>query len=92
MKDLSMKTKILGEEVDLPFGIAPFAMQKILHPRGELLTASEACKRKTVFGLSMLTTTRPKDVVQVNKTGIKFLQLYFMKNAEYTLKIVRLAE
>jgi isopentenyl diphosphate isomerase/L-lactate dehydrogenase-like FMN-dependent dehydrogenase len=34
MTDFSMKARILGEEVDLPFGIAPFALQKILHPKG----------------------------------------------------------
>ena len=87
-----MKTKLLGESVNIPFGIAPFAMQKILHPRGQLLTASEAGRRNTAFGLSMLTTTKPKDVAEVNPNGLKMLQLYFMKNAQYTLKIVRLAE
>jgi len=34
-----MKTRIMGHEVDLPFGIAPFAMQKLLHPEGEIVTA-----------------------------------------------------
>ena len=92
MSHLSMKTKLLGESVDLPFGIAPFALQKILHPKGEILTSSEAFRRKTAFGLSMLTTTRPKEVSEANPTGLKILQLYFMKNAEYTLSIIRMAE
>lgn len=34
MRNISLKTKILGKEVDLPFGIAPFAMQKLVHPDG----------------------------------------------------------
>jgi isopentenyl diphosphate isomerase/L-lactate dehydrogenase-like FMN-dependent dehydrogenase len=40
----------------------------------------------------MLTTTKPGDVARVNPTGVKILQLYFLKNAEYTLKVIRLAE
>ncbi len=27
-----------------------------------------------------------------NPSGLKILQLYFMKNAEYTLEVIRLAE
>jgi (S)-2-hydroxy-acid oxidase len=34
MNNVSMKTTILGHELSLPFGIAPFALQKILHPKG----------------------------------------------------------
>jgi len=40
----------------------------------------------------MLTTTKPRDVVKVNPSGLKILQLYFMKNATYTNSIIRLAE
>ncbi len=47
--------------------------------------AAEAFKRKTAFGLSMLTTTKLSEVVEVNGSGLKILQLYFLKNGEYTL-------
>ena len=40
----------------------------------------------------MLTTTKPGDVAQVNPSGLKILQIYFMKNANYTIEILRLAE
>ena len=86
-----MKTTVLGQQVDIPFGVAPFALQKILHPKGETLTATEAFKRKTAFGLSMLTTTTLSEVLECNPSGLKILQLYFMKNAEYTIDIIRLA-
>ena len=39
----------------------------------------------------MLTTTKPGDVAKVNPSGLKILQLYFLKNAEYTLDVIRLA-
>jgi len=34
MSALNTKTKILGHTVNVPFGIAPMAMQKLLHPDG----------------------------------------------------------
>jgi isopentenyl diphosphate isomerase/L-lactate dehydrogenase-like FMN-dependent dehydrogenase len=34
-----MKTKILGREVNIPFGVAPIAMQKLIHSDGEILAA-----------------------------------------------------
>ena len=40
----------------------------------------------------MLTTTRPSEAAEANQTGIRILQLYFMKNAEYTIDVIRLAE
>lgn len=40
----------------------------------------------------MLTTTRPGDVAKANPKGLKILQLYFLRNAEYTLKVIQLAE
>jgi (S)-2-hydroxy-acid oxidase len=39
MTNFSMSTKILGKEVSIPFGMAPVAMQKLIHPEGELLAA-----------------------------------------------------
>jgi isopentenyl diphosphate isomerase/L-lactate dehydrogenase-like FMN-dependent dehydrogenase len=40
----------------------------------------------------MLTTTKPGNVAKVNPKGLKILQLYFLKNSEYTLDVIRLAE
>lgn len=57
MGKFSTKTTIFGHPVDLPFGVAPVAMQKLIHPKGELLAAKEAFEQKTAYGLSMLSTT-----------------------------------
>jgi len=34
MTKISFATTILGQNVDLPFGIAPFAMQKLITEKG----------------------------------------------------------
>jgi hypothetical protein len=39
----------------------------------------------------MLTTTKSEDIVTVNPSGVKILQLYFMKNSDYTIDLIRLA-
>ena len=77
--------------MSIPFGIAPFALQKLLHPEGEKIAARQAFRENTVFGLSMLTTTRPSVAAEANSSGVRILQLYFMKNAEYTIEVIRLA-
>ena len=92
MTHFSMATRVMGYNVDLPFGVAPFAMQKLLHHKGELLPAAEAFRRNTVFALSSLSTTTTTDIFVANPSKLKILQVYFMKNAEHTKALVRLAE
>ena len=38
----NLKTTILGNEVSMPIGIAPTAMQRMAHPDGECATAIAA--------------------------------------------------
>lgn len=87
-----METKFLGQSVDLPFGVPPFAMQKLLHPRGETLAAAEAYRRNTVFALSSFSTTNTTEIMAVNPSSPKILQVYFMKNPELTKAFIKLAE
>ena len=48
----NLKTTVLGNEISMPIGIAPTAMQRMAHPDGECATAkaaqgkfSEDCKK-----------------------------------------------
>jgi isopentenyl diphosphate isomerase/L-lactate dehydrogenase-like FMN-dependent dehydrogenase len=36
---IDMSTTILGEKIDFPICVAPTAMQKLVHPDGEIATA-----------------------------------------------------
>ena len=49
----STATTVLGQPIALPIGIAPFALQRALHPDGELAMARAATAAKTFMGLSM---------------------------------------
>lgn len=90
MSHVCMKTKILGREVNIPFGVAPIAMQKLIHSDGEILAAKEAFLQDTAYGLSMLSTTAPSKVHQVNPTGLKIHQLYLLKEGDYTERFVKM--
>ena len=43
-----MKTNVLGNEVSMPIGIAPTAMQRMAHPDGECATA-KAAEGRVIF-------------------------------------------
>jgi len=49
----STATTVLGQPIALPVGIAPFALQRALHPDGEIAMARAATAAKTFMGLSM---------------------------------------
>lgn len=92
IEQVCLKTKILGKEVDLPFGVAPVAMQKLVNPIGEVILAKEAFEQNTAYGLSMCSTTKPSDVVKSNPTGVKIQQLYLMKKSSYTERFLKMFE
>jgi 4-hydroxymandelate oxidase len=59
-RDLS--TTILGRRVTVPIGIAPFALQGLLDPEGEVATARAATAAGVFMGLSMGSNRTIEDV------------------------------
>ena len=59
-RDLS--TTILGRRVTMPIGIAPFALQGLLDPEGEVATARAATAAGVFMGLSMGSNRTIEDV------------------------------
>ena len=54
----SLKTSVLGQEISMPIGISPTAMQRMAHPDGECASAKAAEESGTVFILSTISTSR----------------------------------
>lgn len=48
VKDVNTKTKILGQDVTMPFFVSPAAMAKLAHPDGEMAIA-KGCDK---FGIA----------------------------------------
>ena len=54
---ISLETTLLGTPVEMPLGIAPFAMQRLLVPEGECATARAAAAAGVLMTVSTLTTS-----------------------------------
>jgi isopentenyl diphosphate isomerase/L-lactate dehydrogenase-like FMN-dependent dehydrogenase len=95
LKDVSetcIKTNILGREISMPILIAPAAMHKLASKEGEVATAKAAQEAGTGIVLSSLSTTSMEDVAKANGDGLRWFQLYVMKDRAQTIHVIKLAE
>lgn len=69
-RDLS--TTVLGRRVTLPIGIAPFALQGLLDPEGEVATARAATAAGVFMGLSMGSNRTIEDVADAARCPLWF--------------------
>ena len=74
-------TMVLGTPVSMPVLVAPTALHRLLHDDAEPGTARAAAKANTIYTLSTLATTRPRDVVT---DGPRWFQLYVLKDRGVT--------
>jgi isopentenyl diphosphate isomerase/L-lactate dehydrogenase-like FMN-dependent dehydrogenase len=88
----NLTTEVLGNKINLPICFSPSAIQKMAHEDGELATARSAYKNNTVMILSSLSSSAMEDVARENKSGIRWFQLYAMKNRNETANIIKEAE
>jgi 4-hydroxymandelate oxidase len=85
VSDLTTATTLLGTEVSLPLGIAPFAMQRLLDPDGEVATARAAAGAGVLFTTSTLTTSSHAEIATAGP-GPRWFQLYILKDRQRTLE------
>jgi len=78
---VSTATTVLGTPVALPVLVAPTALQRLAHPDGEPAMARAAAAAGTIYTLSTLATTRPRDVVT---DGPRWFQLYVLEDRGIT--------
>jgi isopentenyl diphosphate isomerase/L-lactate dehydrogenase-like FMN-dependent dehydrogenase len=82
---VSAATTVLGTPVSLPVLVAPFAMQRLLDPEGELATARAATAAGTVFCVSTITTSAHDEIAAAGSEGPRWLQLYVLRDRARTL-------
>jgi isopentenyl diphosphate isomerase/L-lactate dehydrogenase-like FMN-dependent dehydrogenase len=87
-----LTTSLFGRKLSLPFGFAPWAMNTLSHPLGEVVPAKVAKKNDMVFSLSTLSTRSYSDVVEANGEGMRMMQMYISNDWAITETQVRLAE
>jgi isopentenyl diphosphate isomerase/L-lactate dehydrogenase-like FMN-dependent dehydrogenase len=82
--EVSTATTVLGEPVSMPLLVAPFAMQRLLDPEGEVATARAARAAGTLFCVSTVTTSSHDEVAAVGDAP-RWLQLYVLNDRQRTL-------
>ena len=82
--EISLETTLLGTPVSMPLGIAPFAMQSLLAPKGEAATAAAAAAAGALMTVSTLTTCTHAEIAAAS-SGPRWLQLYVLRDRKRTL-------
>src|SRR5258707_10466649 len=82
---VSAATTVLGTPVSMPLLVAPFAMQRLLHPDGELATARAAAAAGTLMCVSTTTTAAHDEIAAAAGPAPRWLQLYVLRDRQRTL-------
>jgi L-lactate dehydrogenase (cytochrome) len=79
---------VLGQRVELPFGIAPTGFTRMMHAEGEIAGATAAAAAGIPFALSTMGTTSIEDVAAANPHGRNWFQLYMWKDRDRSMALV----
>ena len=91
--ECSLRTRVLGFDLSLPFMLAPVGYSRLMHPGGEVAAARAAGQAGTAYILSTISGHKLEDV-KAASPGPVFYQLYLMGGraaAEAVLERARLA-
>ena len=77
--DVDLSTEVMGQKLDMPFFLAPTAMQRMFHHEGERAVGAAAEKFGTMFGVSSLGTVSIEEIGSTIATP-KLFQLYVHKD------------
>ncbi|MGA8124933.1 MAG: alpha-hydroxy acid oxidase [Mycobacterium sp.] len=83
--------QVLGQQVALPFAIAPTGFTRLMHTDGELAGARVAAAAGIPFSLSTLGTASIEDVAAAAPQGRKWFQLYMWRDRDRSMALVRRA-
>ncbi|KAF5272869.1 hypothetical protein FQR65_LT17311 [Abscondita terminalis] len=82
----------MGQQLAMPIGIAPTALQKLAHPIGEGATVRAAQEKNVIFILSMYSTTSIEEISEIAPSAIKWFQMCVYKNREVNRHLIQRAE
>ena len=83
--EVSAATTVLGTPVSMPLLVAPVAMQRLLHPDGEVATARAAAAAGTVMCVSTTTSSAHDEIAEAAGSAPRWLQLYVLRDRQRTL-------
>jgi L-lactate dehydrogenase (cytochrome) len=83
VEEIDLTTTVMGQKLDMPFFLAPTAMQRLFHHEGERAVGAAAEKYGTMFGISSLGTVSIEEIGATISTP-KLFQLYVHKDEGLT--------
>ncbi|MFN2627538.1 MAG: alpha-hydroxy acid oxidase, partial [Gaiellaceae bacterium] len=81
---IDLRTAVLGTEVSMPLLVAPFAMQGMLDPEGELATARAVAAAGTLMCVSTITSRPHAEIAAAAPGAPRWLQLYVLSDRGLT--------
>jgi isopentenyl diphosphate isomerase/L-lactate dehydrogenase-like FMN-dependent dehydrogenase len=72
----------------MPLIVAPVALQRLVHPDGEIAAATAAARAGTNFCLSTIATASPLEVAEKAPPGPRWLQLYRFRDGGLTRNVI----
>lgn len=91
VRERDLSTTVLGKKVTLPVLIAPYALQCLLDPEGEVATARAATAAGTIMALSMGSNRTLEDVAEAAGCPLWF-QPYLAEDRGIVREMVRRSE
>jgi len=88
---IDLTTSVVGQSTATPVLIAPVALQRAVHPEGELATARAAAAAGAIMVLSTMSSCTIEEVAEA-AAGPKWFQLYVNPDRTITESLVRRAE
>ena len=88
VSNVSLKTRLLGIELDLPLLLSPTGMSRLFHHGKELSAARAAHKFGAFYSLSTMATTSLEDVAR-ESSGPKMFQVYIFRDRGLTRELVQ---
>lgn len=86
--EVSTAATVLGGDVSMPLLVAPVAFQRLVDPGGEPAMARAAAAAGTVFCLSTLATSRPREVAAEAPAARRWFQLYCFRDRAVTRALI----
>ncbi len=92
VREVDLRTQLLGEAVRAPVFIAPTAYQGLIHPDGEAGTAAAAGRAGLLAMFSTLSSRSLEEIARVRPHGPRWFQLYLQPEWSATERLVGRAE
>lgn len=92
VKDVDLTVKMLGKQMQMPFGIAPTGFTRMMQTEGEYAGATAARDAGIPYTLSTMGTRSIEDVARVAPDGRNWFQLYMWKDRDRSMALVERAK